>query len=63
MKRSNHTLRFPRTWTEACGLSPRESYAIECYRPPLTRRAFYFCVRHGWLGILAAIVLGILWRV
>lgn len=57
MTNSNWTGRCPRTLDQALGCT---GHAIYQYKPPLARRLFYACIRHGWaIAVLciAALVL------
>lgn len=57
---SNWTGRTPRTSREAFGLSPSESTGIEHHQAPLPKRLFFALCRHGWIVVVAALLLSVL---
>lgn len=53
----NHTTRtYPRTSREAFGLSAEEATALHFYKTPLRRRFFFALIRHGWMLVVAALL-------
>ena len=44
MKRSDITMRFPRTWSEAYGLSPQEANPFQRFTKPLYKRLSFWLI-------------------
>ena len=50
------TYRYPRTLIEAFGCDATQAVAIHKYPTPLPKRFFFALIRHGWMLVVAALL-------